>query len=160
VPGREFGSRSVTTNTDEALSKDGGPRSDTAARVSTYRTVNLVFIGLALYCALLPLISPVLGRVLPGIWGVCVYREITGRPCPLCGLTHAFGALARGDLAGARSRHPLALIFAGLVVGELIFRILLFIRKPDPKHSPAVRADIAIHTVLAAGWAGYLSVTL
>jgi len=160
MPGPESGARNAMADMDKAPSKEDGPRSDAAARVSVYRTVNLTILGLALYCASLPLISPLMDRAFPGVWGVCVYREMTGGPCPLCGLTHAFGALARGDVAGARSHHPLVLLFAGLVAGELILRVLLLIGSPDPRHSPVVRADIALHAVIAAGWAGYLGVTL
>jgi hypothetical protein len=48
---------------------------------------------------------------------VCAFHWLTGRPCPLCGLTHAVFALAKGHAAEALRTHalsPLALImFAG-----------------------------------------------
>lgn len=40
----------------------------------------------------------------------CPYRRITGRRCPLCGLTRATRALTRGDIARAQALHPLALL--------------------------------------------------
>lgn len=46
----------------------------------------------------------------------CPFHWLTGLPCPLCGLTHAWAALAQGDLAGAVAHHPLgpALALAAL----------------------------------------------
>ncbi len=32
---------------------------------------------------------------------LCAYRWLTGRPCPLCGMTHAFIAIFQGHLAQA-----------------------------------------------------------
>src|SRR5512137_1544785 len=36
----------------------------------------------------------------------CPFRLATGLPCATCGMTHAFVALARGDLAGAWASLP------------------------------------------------------
>lgn len=46
------------------------------------------------------------------VWSVCFFRRATGISCPGCGLTRAFAALAKGDLAAALTLHPLAPIFA------------------------------------------------
>jgi hypothetical protein len=43
---------------------------------------------------------------------LCLFRRITGLACPGCGLTRAFVALARGDLAAAIAFHPLAPVLA------------------------------------------------
>lgn len=32
---------------------------------------------------------------------LCPFRLLTGHPCPLCGMTHAFGALMAGDIPAA-----------------------------------------------------------
>lgn len=39
---------------------------------------------------------------------VCLFRRLTGRRCPLCGLTHGLNCVLRGDLAAAQTAHPLA----------------------------------------------------
>lgn len=45
---------------------------------------------------------------------VCVFKAGTGVPCPTCGTTRVLEALAAGNLAGALSANPLAvLILAG-----------------------------------------------
>ena len=60
---------------------------------------------------------------------VCPLHGISGLPCPGCGLTRAFCALAKGDVAGALAFNafsiPLALLFivAPLIAaGEIIAR--------------------------------------
>ncbi len=42
----------------------------------------------------------------------CVFRKITGLPCPLCGSTRAFRALAHGDWGTALWISPLACLLA------------------------------------------------
>ncbi len=44
---------------------------------------------------------------------ICFVRHFVGIPCPGCGLTRAFAALARGEWAQAVRLHPLAYLFAG-----------------------------------------------
>lgn len=40
-------------------------------------------------------------RAPPLPWPACLFRLVTGAPCPSCGLTHGFIALAHGDLPQA-----------------------------------------------------------
>jgi hypothetical protein len=46
----------------------------------------------------------------------CDWQRLYGRPCFMCGMTHAFVALARGDPAAARGYHPWSPLLLGLVV--------------------------------------------
>ncbi len=39
-------------------------------------------------------------------WNVCSFRSLTGLPCPGCGLTRGFRALAHGDFAAAWQHNP------------------------------------------------------
>jgi hypothetical protein len=49
----------------------------------------------------------------PGMgFEVCGLRRLTGIPCPGCGMTRAFTALARGDWAAAWALHPFSLLLA------------------------------------------------
>ena len=48
---------------------------------------------------------------------LCLFRTVTGIPCPGCGLTRAIARLARGDLARAFILHPLAPLLAAEAVG-------------------------------------------
>lgn len=55
-----------------------------------------------------------LGLPLPG----CPLRELTGVPCPFCGSTRAFAALAELNFLGAFRLNPLV-SFAALVAGAV-----------------------------------------
>lgn len=52
----------------------------------------------------------------------CGFANLTGWPCPGCGMTRALQALMRGDLAAAHRQHPLVLLLLGegLVVGVML----------------------------------------
>jgi len=48
---------------------------------------------------------------------VCGFKNLTGLPCPGCGLTHSFCALGNGDLFGAVAFNALGpLLFLGLAL--------------------------------------------
>ncbi len=49
----------------------------------------------------------------------CVFRFMTGIPCPGCGMTRAWLTALRGDLAAAVAYHPL--FWAVPVAGALVF---------------------------------------
>lgn len=53
---------------------------------------------------------------------VCAFRALTGQPCPLCGITHAFGCLMVGDIAGATHLNALAVpTFVGWLVMSVVY---------------------------------------
>ena len=39
--------------------------------------------------------------------GLCIFRRVTGIPCPSCGMTRSFISLFSGDIASAFFMHPL-----------------------------------------------------
>ncbi|MEK6301462.1 MAG: DUF2752 domain-containing protein [Acidobacteriota bacterium] len=48
---------------------------------------------------------------------VCGFKNMTGLPCPGCGLTHSFCSLGKGDLLGAVAFNALGpLLFLGLAL--------------------------------------------
>jgi len=65
--------------------------------------------------------------VMPELWsrGIspippCIFHTVTGQPCPFCGGTRSFAALAHGNLGAAVHVFPVGpLLFAALVVGVL-----------------------------------------
>lgn len=64
--------------------------------------------------ALAALASFLAARFLPllGAGPECPFRSAIGLPCASCGMTHAFVALAHGDLAGAVAASPAGALLA------------------------------------------------
>src|SRR5258708_38826370 len=64
--------------------------------------------------------------LLPAFWsrGVtpippCLFHQITGQPCPMCGATRSFVALAHADFGKAVYLYPLApLMFLAKLIGS------------------------------------------
>jgi hypothetical protein len=62
---------------------------------------------------------------LPAFWnrGVspippCLFHQVTGQPCPMCGATRSFVALAHGDIARSVYLYPLApVLFLAMLIG-------------------------------------------
>ena len=53
---------------------------------------------------------------------VCERKLRTGLECPLCGMTHAFVAISRGEFGSASARNAGSLpLFAGFLFNEVIF---------------------------------------
>jgi hypothetical protein len=46
----------------------------------------------------------------------CPFNLITGIPCPGCGMTRAFLALARGDLITALHYNPFSMLLAAIII--------------------------------------------
>jgi hypothetical protein len=68
----------------------------------------------------------VLAAVLACLWSytppelpLCGFRWLTGRPCPLCGLTHAMFALAKGHVVEALQWHALSPLAVVMLAGLL-----------------------------------------
>ena len=46
---------------------------------------------------------------------LCMFRNLTGLPCPFCGTTRSVGNLLLGDFQGALSMNPLGYVSVGLL---------------------------------------------
>lgn len=69
------------------------------------------------------------------LW-VCVFHEVTGLPCPGCGLTRGMTAFARGDVQQALHWHPFTPVFAFGAVLTLVVTLL-----------PATRREQWLNTI-------------
>ena len=65
----------------------------------------------------LAVVVAVLWAATPPVLPVCGFRWLTGHPCPLCGLTRAMFALAKGHVGEAVRWHALSPLAAGMMVG-------------------------------------------
>ncbi|MEI7527712.1 MAG: DUF2752 domain-containing protein [Elusimicrobiota bacterium] len=68
-----------------------------------------------------------LQAALPGA-ALCPFKALTGLPCPGCGMTHAFLALGRLDLAGAYAWNPLVFPLAALTALYAAGRVPRWVR--------------------------------
>lgn len=85
---------------------------DTAA--SSKRLALLALAGLTVVFVVSVLIRPSTGEY----FTICGFKNFTGLPCPGCGLTHSFCALAKGDAAEA---------FQFNLLGPPLFAVLVLV---------------------------------
>ena len=84
----------------------------------------------------------------------CVFKTVTGLPCPSCGVTRAVIALSRGQLAHGLFMNPLAAIACGAALVYLAYAAaVLAFRLPRfrPVLSPAGARVVRIATVAVIG---------
>jgi hypothetical protein len=70
-------------------------------------------------CAALAAGFILLRSVMPPDIPLCGFRWLTGRPCPLCGLTRAVIALAKGHWSEALHWHALSPLAVAMLAGLL-----------------------------------------
>lgn len=90
---------------------------DARARLAPYASKKLAVFALAGLSALLlvsAFFKPSTGEYLT----ICGFKNLTGLPCPGCGLTHSFCALTQGDIGGA---------FAFNLLGPLLYLALIIL---------------------------------
>ena len=111
-----------------------------------YIYVNYIFIFLAVYIILFPLISKLLENINPNITR-CYYLTMTGKPCPLCGGTRYIANLPSQIMINPKYLlQPFGAMIL-FVIFELLFRIYLLIKKRND--IKIIKIDIIIHIVTA-----------
>jgi len=120
-----------------------------------YTNINKVMVGIFIYFMSLPIISPIMSRLFPSFW-VCPYLEITGKPCPFCGITRDFDSLFHLQF---QFINPLSIFMFCFVIFELIFRIVLLLKVKKYQKKLAL-FDILIHTLILGCIAIYVIVWL
>jgi hypothetical protein len=86
---------------------------------------------------------------------LCLSRRLLHLPCPGCGLTRAFAALAKGEWAAALRLHPLAPVLAlEVVLGWLAWGMALAARRPFRLPAGMDTLTLAHAAVLLALWLG------
>lgn len=118
----------------------------TAARWSRGRQATVVAV---LLCGA-ALVDP--NRPLP--IDLCMWRRLTGFPCPTCGLTRAICHALRGDLGASLSLHPAGVLVIGWLAGWALWSALEAWRG-QPIHERArnlagltlLRASVAVSAI-------------
>lgn len=94
--------------------------------------VPQLIIAAACLCSLIWvfLLSPpetISGRVSIGNFrlpDVCIFQNLTGLPCPGCGLTRSMTAVLHGDLSSSWTYHRLGLITLAYIILQLLTNVL------------------------------------
>lgn len=118
------------------------------------RRLGLIWGAVALAAAVLAHLATPLAPLLPG----CLFRELTGLPCPTCGTAHAVVALARMDLPRAIAFNPLATLGALVfLLGGAAAAVASLAGRPlsEPRLSGGAPRAAALLAV-AANWAWLL----
>ena len=100
---------------------------------------------------------------LPAFWsrGVspippCIFHQLTGQPCPMCGATRSFVALAHADFGKAVYLYPLApLMFLAMLLGIGYGGwVMLTGRRITwrPSRRAQQRIGLVVVALLAANW--------
>lgn len=89
----------------------------------------------------------------------CAFYNLTGLPCPACGLTRGFVALGHGHMAASFAWHPLAPVLYAALLGALVASVLAAARgRPLLCGQRTTRYSAAIATVaVLAVWLWRLS---
>jgi hypothetical protein len=92
----------------------------------------------------------------------CSFLARTGYPCPSCGLTTSFAAMARGDVAAAAVAHPFgaALFVVIAVVGAVGLAELVSDRDVLRRLRPGAWWAIAAVAGLLLGWGAKIALGL
>jgi hypothetical protein len=96
-----------------AMLEQFGERPDLTGRPSK-KLALLVLAGLSVVFLASAILKPSTGEY----FTICGFKNFTGLPCPGCGLTHSFCALAKGDVSDA---------FSFNLLGPPLFVILVFV---------------------------------
>jgi len=122
--------------------------------LATDRRLGLTWGAIALAAAVLAHLATPLVPLLPG----CLFRELTGLPCPTCGTAHAAVALARLDVPHAIAFNPLATLGALVfLVGGVAAAVASLAGRPltEPRLSGTALRAAALLAV-ASNWAWLL----
>lgn len=116
-----------------------------------------VFLGWAALVGTATLLANLAGHNVP----LCVFKRLTGIPCPTCGSMRGAISLARGDLAGAWWCNPLmfsvaVVFFTALLVRVILGRAIVVHLSPRQRAAAWVLAGAAVllnwtHVILNVG---------
>lgn len=112
-----------------------------------YRVTSIIMLGLCIYGFLLPVISPVMEKLLPGIW-MCPFLRIVGQDCPFCGITRGISSIYRLQLENASFISMFVFLLALIEAAYRTF-IVLFVKEIKQKSvNLLITADIVWHILM------------
>ncbi len=118
---------------------------------SQLRTRAIIIIGVGLIFLAALLFDPEQFSI-----SSCYFRELTGHPCPSCGLTRSLHAMAHLNFQQAMAFHPMGMIFfIALLIWLFIAVAEIILRKPiriDLSNGMKKFAVISLILIWAIWW--------
>jgi len=116
---------------------------------NTYRSGSAAVLGLVGMFILLPWITVGLQAAGGESLTVCRYKQLSGRPCPTCGMTRGIRAALAGRWQQAAEWNRLAPVAMLLGVVELLYRGIIVLWPAVARRMTQVcTADIILHAAL------------
>ena len=112
-----------------------------------YKIVSIIVLGLCAYGFLLPIIFPIMSKMLPQLW-TCPFLRITGHECPFCGITRGVTDLYSLNFDGASVVSMIAFM---IILIESAFRTMVLLTVSILKEKTIfkmITADVISHTIL------------
>ncbi len=81
-------------------------------------------------------IVPLIDKPLPG---TCTFRNVTGVPCPGCGLTRSFISIGHGQWLDAWHYNPAGFVFFAMIAFQIPYRIYQIFRIRRGRHQHRFR---------------------
>ncbi len=85
----------------------------------------------------------------------CLFRWLTGLPCPACGMTTALAQMARGEVLAALDAHalgPIAYLLTWLLGGRAVYGLVTGVPVISERMNRVLTARV-VFGVIAVGWA-------
>ncbi len=104
-------------------------------------------LGMAIYVIFFPIFAKALNFLSPNLTE-CVYKKMTGKPCPFCGGTRYIANIGKALKDPSYLFHPFGFIIL-FVIFEVFFRIFcIYSLKTDKKYINTMAiVDILIHSI-------------
>ena len=115
--------------------------------VKIYKIISMVVLGLCVYGLLLPVISPVMNKILPQVW-TCPFLRVTGHDCPFCGITRGVTDMYTLNFDGASI---VSMITFMVILIESAFRTMILLTVSVLKEKTIfkiITVDVVLHTIL------------
>jgi hypothetical protein len=123
-----------------------------------YRRLNIILLAALLALVPILLAVPWFNERAGLFYPKCVLEQLTGRNCPMCGLTTGLRDLLTGIRRGGPP-NPLVIPVAVLVLLEITARAVLGIcRLPPHALQLAKRWDLRLHAALLIAYLAYCAV--
>ncbi|HXU07566.1 MAG TPA: DUF2752 domain-containing protein [Blastocatellia bacterium] len=137
---------------DDSIAAEISSASEGVAPYASKKLAVFALAGLSVLFLVSAFFKPSTGEY----FTICGFKNLTGLPCPGCGLTHSFCALTQGDIAGAFAFNLLGpLLYLALIVLWIRSMCVLLDRTEMVRHYDEFAARFSLVRMYAIAFAVY-----